>query len=135
MYYKVVFETNGVLESYARVVRGNHFCVKYEVGKWITPTVKNTKLYVFDSITNATNWITMDSGYDKHIRLFECKVKNPVKNFQIAYVHNIEDFWDRYFNFRQKRKKIEIRSHKIIPGTTGCSAVKLTKEIPGQWLW
>jgi hypothetical protein len=133
MYYKVVFETNGVLESYARVVRSSEFCVRYEVGQWITPTVKNTKLYVFDSIANAMNWINIDSARDEQVRLFECQVKNPVKNFQIAYVHNIQTFWDRYFNFRQKRKKIEIRSHKIIPGTTGCSAVKLTKEIPIQW--
>ena len=132
-YYKVVFETNGRLESYARVVRNGSFGVEYKIDQWVIPKFKHTKLYVFDSIENATEWLHQDSGPDKCVRLFECHVKNPVKNFQVAKVHYIADFWNRYFNFRKKHKKVEMISHKNIPGTVGCSAVKLVKEIPIAW--
>lgn len=135
MYYKVVYRSwyDKKLTSYAGRVRNSKFCVEYRVGEWVTPTVENTKLYVFNDLENAFRWVNQDSGRDSNVMLFECKVKNPIRDFQVGSVFGIEEFWSQYFGFRQKHKKIQIESYKNIPGTTGCSAVKLTKSIPIRW--
>lgn len=137
MYYKIVhLEPNGSLSSYSYAARQSSWNVIYQVNQWVYPSVKHTKLYVFDSYENAMGWIQHDNCNKKLVKLFECKIKNPVKDFHISYTNEdcMYRFWVYYNELRKKRKSIKsLASFKYITGTVGCSAIKLTKEIPINW--
>lgn len=89
-YYKVVVaKDNG---HYCSVVPTTE--LEYRVGKPTVPTIKNSKLFCFDSLRNAKSFL---KDYNPEIfQIFSCKIKNPVKppdKITVPSFHNIMCYW------------------------------------------
>jgi hypothetical protein len=116
-YYKVV---SSDLTS-ARISE-TAFRVHYKIGEWTYPTRKGTKIFVFDDLQGAKNFIndTWNSG-DK---IFECEVKSPCtdKSYFVEF-GSLDYFWNRLLAGEK------VFPDEPLPGTVFVDAVKLLKEI------
>lgn len=114
-YYKVVDKDD--LTS-ARALRK----VEYKINKW-TNAPGNTRLFVFDSLSEANNFC----GFEEVI--FECEVKGGVKLSGAQWGLDTDYFW-KLFNAKiKKKKKItqEYVSKKIKLSETPAVLVKSVK--------
>lgn len=104
--------------------------VKYKINEW-TNAPRNTRLFVFDSLSEANNFC----GFEEVI--FECEVKGGVKLPGAEWDSDIYDFW-KLFNAKIKNKeKItrEYMSKKIKLSRTPAvlvKSVKLKKLVPNK---
>ncbi len=145
MYYKVLFVGKDSLESAAtnRHLVGLHreHALKYPLNKWVSPIIKNSKLFVFDNLDNARRFIgrNFDLVYEKH-EIWEVKVQNPVQMAEIAALEfpKVLTFWSR--RREAIAKKIPVLSiydpwidgsyvANAPLGTFGVSKLKLVKKI------
>lgn len=105
------------------------FMLEYKLNNWVYPKLNGSRLYAFNDIKYASDFISKIREHDVTCRLFECEVKNPKKIKQIpSMFHNIKKYW----NNRRKHKKNKIGMNNnpyISNGTVSCDAIKLTKEI------
>ena len=114
-YYKVVDKDD--LTS-ARALRK----VQYKINEW-TNAPRNTRLFVFDSLSEANNFC----GFEEVI--FECEVKGGVKLPGAEWDFDTDYFW-KLFNAKIKKKeKItrEYMSKKINLSQTPAVLVKSVK--------
>ena len=116
-YYKVVDRVCGHYISV--MVGGSDIGIKYSVGEFAYPTLKGSKLFVFDDLQ-----IAIDFGKVVGC-VFECEVINPFEyNGGIAKWYRPEEirlFWENQLQFSSSRNAIK--------NTVLCDAVKLVREI------
>jgi len=116
-YYKVV---NKFLDS-ARASEWDGFSIKYKIGEFVYPTLKNSKLFVFDNLESAK-----DFAYKDWDKIFECEVVNPSKaKYMATFVSCIEDFWAA----KNRKESVKGYADKAVSGTIFCDAVKLIKKV------
>lgn len=140
-YYKVLtIEPDAALTSICQIEDvvgvGRERALEYKPGQWTVPTLKGSKLFIFDSFDNAKEFA--HKMLSTHAAIWECQVKNPLPMPQISRTRAgyIEDFWETWIEARQKHapalKAIQRHWTSIFTapqGTFGASAVKLTKEV------
>lgn len=114
--YKVV----RVSKDGKRLSYGNTpHALEYSQEKWTTPKIG--KLFVFDTLENAKNFLTSyhpDScaGYE----IYDCEVKNEEPCDKLASVSYIVEFWNKSLNY------ISVRAPR---GTYMCDAVRLKERV------
>lgn len=92
--YKVVADEDGVLKS-AMSQHLGEASVTYEVGKWSKPKIDGSKLFCFQSMKKAREFI---KDFNLKLRLFRCKAKNPKPASDISAVLDLKSimyFWGK----------------------------------------
>jgi hypothetical protein len=96
--------------------------VEYKIDEWVSPKIKNSKLFVFGILAHAKRF--KSSCYNDNIEIFECEVKDPRKVTKICTCPSHDwGFWAE--NSRLPKDMIG----KAPLGSIGCTAAKLTKKI------
>jgi hypothetical protein len=124
-YYKVVKENNsGDLVS----IHDGYLltsAIKYKVGEWTVPVVKDSKVFIFDNIVDALMFYCASPS-----RIYECDAadvsKPPTKVLSLDSIHRnslLSDFWVNEWSVDEVYKNTNVQ------GALVASAVKLTKEI------
>jgi len=100
---------------------------RYRLGKWVTPYIPYSKLFVFDTLEHA------ESFRGRHVRsqvIYEVVVKNPIRIKKICYWSTSNIKLKHFWKMRKNKKRCE---HVVIipalPGTVGCDAVKLLRRV------
>jgi hypothetical protein len=127
-YYKVVRCSNRSICYHAKL--------KYKIGLQTTPTIKHSKLFVFDSVAAALNF---SNNSDK---VYECDVVNPrypvIRNLPHIFsdLAHICRYWEAIALARKNKKSIKKYINArcctdvlMLSGTVWCDAVTLTKQI------
>jgi len=139
IYYKVVKRSH-IKREFCSLIAEGKTVVYYPVGKWVSPVVKKSKLFVFDSIDDAVYFRTV-SSFASPLYLFECNVEEPVKIKRIARTFfgfsevRLRSFWKNY-NERKNYVPWHEERKNSIPwqappeGTYGVKRVKLLRQIP-----
>jgi len=101
--------------------------ITYKLNKWTLPTIKGSKIFVFEKLSDARSFA---NEYDK---IFKCQVRNPKPIEKAlnsdAFTNNRDipkliTFWKRF------SKKQDCQTRFVIPfGTSVVDAVKLLKEV------
>ena len=121
-FYKVVRSTNKGLVS-ARLNEEcqynsvNHIKINYRTQRWVKPRLKNSKIFVFASLTDAQKFADKE---DKE-NIYECEVKNPEVAKEMCYsTYNITIYWIN---------KGMCLTKEPPAGTYLCDAIKLLRRI------
>lgn len=129
-YYKVVTEDNKSLCYEFAGLKKSKYPIQYKVGKFVEPSVKNTKLYCFSSLFDAKFFISR-LGVKISTRIYSCEVKNPGRPKFLA--ESIDSYLENFWNAKNKGKKVSPYNSffaKTAPlGTVSCDAIKLLEEI------
>ncbi len=131
-YYKVVYNHNGRMFS-AIFNTIKHFSwdtikdVEYIPNEWSTPTIKGSKLFVFDCLATATHFSMNNAG----TTIWRVKVKNPYKLVRRALINSrdIRAFWRQFAAFRKNHKCASVGGYLTPTHTFGASAVKLVEQV------
>lgn len=117
IYYKVVYKHN------LRSARAPYNCaIEYKIGKFVKPTLPNSKLFVFNSLQKAKRFCS--SLCDECI--YKCEVKNPsIPKYMCRTIEHIQEFWIQ----RKNHKKISKIAGTILSGTIFCDEVKLLEKV------
>ncbi len=87
--YKVVHDLNGRFISVN--AKGNLDgldCIDYRLNETVYPKLKNSKLFVFDTLQNALQFKI------NYCKVFKCKITNPIRATEIdSNGVRIENFW------------------------------------------
>ncbi len=116
-YYKVISKNFDSKISYASV--GIGMTVEYFENKWAKPILEGSKLFCFDSLESAQDWLNQGNGMLGY-EIWECKVENPIKAAHlISYVsaQYIKDYWnneDMRSDFLKETPKGTIWADKIM---------------------
>lgn len=73
MYYKVVLPD---LTSVS-CIKNQFAGVQYKINEWVSPNIKNTKLFVFDDFDAACNYAMLGD------KIYECEVENPSYEYEL----------------------------------------------------
>ena len=125
-YYKVISSRHGRLFSSFLIDGGpQDFLVEYFVDKWVYPTVKKTKLFVFNDLFEAKTFAALGRGHC----VYECEVKNPRKNPTIMYSFNsIAKYWR--LRLQKKQTKHLYRNDNLSSDKcSSCDTVKLIRKV------
>jgi hypothetical protein len=120
-YYKVV---GPFLQSAADI--SSKFKVRYIEGKFVKPSIPNTKLFVFTNLSRAVEF----QGLYAQRLVYECEVQNPstmkyMIRFNIGFSTMLM-FWKN----RKNKKSTRLQGRKTITSDTVlCDAIKLTKRV------
>ena len=118
-YYKCLSLFKGRLYSAVQ----NRYAIEYHIDSINKPKIKGSKLFVFDSLEHAKNWIR-----DSDIIIVEVSVDNPTKCPSIVKVNSglpevqFESYWNG----------TKISNWNMMPsplGTTLCDSLKLIKPV------
>lgn len=128
MYYKVVNSNlSSAFISSGMVLNSIHFTVLYKINEWVEPTIKGSKLMVFDSLEEAENFLNIFGWGDV---IYKCEAKNPNKTGLFIkgnmYIYN--DLL-KILDLKRKKKKFSHLLDEPIPGTIFCDAVKLVEKV------
>jgi len=128
-YYKVVTKPSEPLETYqsAMVYWYDGVNVMYQVDKWSYPHLKDSKLFVFDSLRAAMSFVSL-SCINGTTYIFEVEVKNPSKVKQIVRFLCTPTFQDYWKNRKSKKRPTCTVVHPPM-GTIICDAVMLKKRV------
>ena len=106
--------------------------VRYLVNKFVTPTMKNTKLMVFDSLGEALNF----KSWHAPEAIFEVKVINPTKSAPFLhrnFIRGAEIIWKLWASKKKYRHLMsrDWDNNLDLPpkGTVFVDAVKLIKRV------
>ena len=142
IYYKVVRNRAGELQSVATpiIARQAVALVIYSINKWAKPNIPNSKLFTFNSLSNAKEfvassltWLSLsDATKGDPVLIYECEVKNPTVQKWISVTWDFDRFWKRCKDGRPF-PPFPLRLYEYLRyapiGTYTCDAVKLLKEI------
>lgn len=115
------------------------FCIQYEIGKWIRPRVKGTKIMCFPDLNSAKTFLRFERTDGL---IFECQAIKPRSFFRNPL---IVDCWDlEYFynvvtnNIKSRKSRTnifkQIKTKESIPSNTIlCDAIKLMKQVYSSW--
>ena len=97
IHYKVVaVESDGRLGSCCRnSTMPAKFRTTYVPGKIIEPTVRGTKLFVFNDLSTACEWAsdTFEIHHTLQVWSCECLGSAPEKLYRPPYVNEMESYW------------------------------------------
>lgn len=133
--YKVVSVRNGKKYSFARNgIIPVEYAVEYIPGEWTKPVVEGTKLFVFETLQDAKNFVIMEYLSFKN-EIWECECKDLID--PPRYISNclsFNKFINDFLSFRKKKKKISkftsANATKSVPsGTKLTSSLKLVKKV------
>jgi len=140
--YKLVIRDNGLLSIFHRGLKHRYGRIlKYEINEWTYPTIKGSKLFVFDTIENAMEFLHTNMNLKYQFSTFSifdrgtiwmCEVHNPSKNGIVA--DSLRNNWQtviKAWKLRKYKKRFKHLVHLIRPpnGTLFVDAVKLIKEV------
>lgn len=119
-YYKLVrkdYYLGQLTSSFADTV--------YTPNEWVSPPIPNSKLFVFDSISNATRHISNLFGRQyQNYKLFECQVSKAQPAQRMCYLlSKAKDFWNNPGSLDEDDLDDSPQ------GTYFVDAVKITKEV------
>ena len=131
MYYKVVKKSG--LRSARTSERG--FTTYYKVGEWISSPFKGSKLFVFDDLGQAKNFMYgFFAGADEEI--YECEVKGVYKGRTkfLATFSDFSTFTNLWKNFRNKKRFSQFINtfgykSNVVNNTVWVDEVKLIKKV------
>ncbi len=113
--YKVVYQNkDGLYESCCRnSYFPNKYRLYYKLNEITTP-IKNTKIFCFDTLYNATFFQkTFDLCENQHMPILQCVAQNVSQPDLVVIPYYIDDFW--------KTKDIYKLEYQLIPkGTLWC---------------
>lgn len=129
VFYKVVKRRSKNCRDLTSCVLGAvGYGLKYKTQRWRKPALKNSKIFVFDTLDNAKNFLNKNWYTDKEkICIYECEVRNPEKAKKYAFYpmdHDIEHFWKNVF--------YDVHIDEPPTGTYFADAIKLTRRIDAQ---
>ena len=99
--------------------------VEYTINKWVLPTIKDSKLFVFDDLEAARRYCWYNFAIEEQlhkIKIFTCEVLNPTeKGYMCQYFYELAvvEFW----RGKDKYKR------SLLSNTVLCDAVKLIEEV------
>ncbi len=136
-YYKV-FSINhqGIKES--MLVYNSDFVVQYQYGEWVYPKALGTKLFVFDNLGSAKDFMrcrNIQYPFRYGSRICEVEVKNPssIKRYKLFYwcYGFSSNIIKQMLLLRKKRKKFTHLGTKptLVKNNVVVDAVKLIKEV------
>lgn len=128
-YYKVVRKTwFGLYSSFVSDIWGMY--VRYKVGKWVKPKIKNTKLFVFTNIETAIDYASYQDWVDfNQLAIYECEVKNPEVQYE-KYVDSYKTLKMISGFPRAISSALYYWSDEyVIPDTVFCDEVKLIRKV------
>ncbi len=119
MPYKFVVEKNGLFSFDGA---SNPHSVEYKLDEWTYPTLQNSLLFVFDTLSDADRYMNLSFSW---IGLYECEVGEVYLRLNPGWprTSEIEKFWNNLH--------LQIRTPAYY-GIQGCYAtdkVKLTRKI------
>lgn len=88
MYYKVVLNFKSGLKS---VCTGPKYSVHYIPNEWTEPTLKGSKLYVFEDLKDAIQFV----GDIELEEIWECEVED-IAPFKACVFSDVGTFWKEY---------------------------------------
>jgi hypothetical protein len=107
IYYKVFLKH--------RLYSASQRCtVDYELNEWISPTLSDSRLFVFDSLNAVLNYISDSSLWD----IYECHCKGVIKNAngfdydRSSFKNSYRMFWDMVNDNLKKKKKWNTNLYK-----------------------
>uniref|UniRef100_A0A6M3JQE9 Uncharacterized protein n=1 Tax=viral metagenome TaxID=1070528 RepID=A0A6M3JQE9_9ZZZZ len=131
IYYKVVTQQiDGKLISC--IADDPRLLVIYELGRWSFPKLKGSKLFIFKTPENATDFVKIiHRGHSsKTYYIYQCEAKQVVKSapcrryyFMNTDMEIIKTIWKRYKN---KKKYTNLTNECAPKGTLWADVVKLT---------
>lgn len=129
MYYKVVSKSLGNLLSAVTDDLPDKYVIKYEIGKWVEPKIKGSKIFVFNNREVAFEFTKNSKSWF----VYECEVdgiyKGKYKLFVPSWNHEqIDNLW---YNFSRKKKFTNILhgGQDFLNHTVWVSKVKLTNHV------
>lgn len=117
MYYKVVLSFKSGLRS---ACTGVKHAVQYIPNEWTEPTLKGSKLYVFESLQDAVSFADDIELYS----IWECEAED-IAPFKACVFSDVGNFWKEY----NTGLPITGEYTKGFPSARLASKVKLTKCI------
>lgn len=115
--YKVLSVNGYIYESAFNI---SDYRIRYAKGEWARPVFG--KLFVFDTLENAINWMKKDKWGNV---IFECEVENPTPINELipSFSFLIRCFWEDLDRIK-KTYRGDLKSAPI--GSIWCDAVKIT---------
>jgi hypothetical protein len=95
-------------------------CLEYKLNVWTFPIIKNSRLYCFDNIGEARDFMRYNMGYSY---IFSCNVKNPRSTKWIG--DPLNPFRLRSY-LETKSKHLKYNAPR---GTISASAIKILEKI------
>ena len=100
--------------------------VKYEIGKWTTPTIKNSKLFAFSNILQALRFF--DTFIDSSgLAVWECDASDVEENKKQILVPIF--FSSTYSYWNSPDYTLVKGTQPPIDGAVLCSAIKLIRKV------
>lgn len=121
--YKVVRNNNGILKSYAL---NNIYCVFYKKNKKTNPhpNLKGSKLFAFNTLDNAVNFINENTYFKNDVEIWECEAEGCGYPKYMSAITNIFNYW-----LNKNKHKKNYSSNPSFKGTVTCSSITLKKKI------
>ena len=130
--WKVVRPSGRKLRS---VVMKDKPCgLRYVKGKWTRPKIKDSKIFVFDNLSDACDFAV--SRFDS--RIYECDALNAAP-LKAGCCEQPEMFWEWWRNASQEDQACPCACRIPAPcmlgwsqspaGTLGCDAVRITRKV------
>jgi len=107
-----------------RTDKTHPFRVTYLIDEWVEPNVKDSRLFFFKKLDDASSF----SGQEWDRDIFECEAIDVKKVKMLGNLSFLEEFWA----YRKSKKKIPSRyryDHNIPEGTYSASRIKLIRQI------
>lgn len=138
IYYKVVrgFTSKKGKREWCSSYADDDLTVFYQLQKWTIHKIRNSRLFVFNKINNARDFVKKRSPeYDPHV--FECEVEDPRHLMWVSNTHygfnpcDIRHFWTWHKAYYSNSPHILLRPRVIYPpaGSVSVKAVKLIREV------
>lgn len=108
--------------------------LEYKVNEWTYPIIKNSKLFVFEGLSDLQEfyincYCNKEPG---RYAVFRCECKNPKPQELIYYskhIPSIAAFW----KFKHSIDGFDVLTAPT--GSYGADAIKLIEEIPSSKIW
>lgn len=128
-YYKVVnCLDNKYYSATVNLDLLDDYVTEYKVGRVTKPTIKNTKLFIFNNLADAKAFksrFCSSSG-----RVFECIPLNPSHIRYIGQAYEADKFWECKWLHKALRFVFrDLRCEPEYKNAMACDALKLTKEV------
>lgn len=117
MYYKVITHAKSGRRS---VVASPTFTVYYTPDEWTEPTIKGSKLYVYEDLKDAIAF----AEHNSYTEVWECEAEDIVP-FKACVFSDMRNFWRAY----NEDKPLPGLYEKQFPSARLAGRVKLTKLV------
>jgi len=130
-YYKIVNQHMMSVCAEAQDPKIDKLAIKYKVGEWVYPEIKESHLFVFGNIDDARYFLSSYRAYS-NMSIYEAEIKDIKKNPR--FVNPILANWDclqqicRLIKNKKKRSEL-FQVYRMPQGTIAVGAVKLIQLV------